>query len=60
MMLIPKASYLAAQAGDVFYVAEEEGKVIGVMGLDYRHVETNKYGAAGVEDSRSECLSERG
>ena len=38
--LIPQAGYLAAQAGDVFYVAEEEGKVIGVMGLDYRHVET--------------------
>ena len=38
--LIPREGYLAALEYDVFYVAEDEGKVIGVLGLDYRHVET--------------------
>ena len=38
--MISGENYLAALAHDVFYVAEDEGKVIGVLGLDYRHVET--------------------
>lgn len=38
--LFSKEDFKAALDGDVFYVAESDGAVIGVMGLEYRHIET--------------------
>ena len=41
--LFSKEDFKAALAGDVFYVAESDGAVIGVMGLEYRHIETSAH-----------------
>ena len=41
--LISREGYLAALNGYAFYVAEKEGKVVGVLGLQYRHIETQSH-----------------
>ena len=38
--LFTKDVFNAALSGDTFYVAECGEKVVGVMGLEYRHIET--------------------
>ena len=38
--LISITGYMAALTEETFYVAEDGGKVVGVMGLEYRHIET--------------------
>ena len=38
--LFSKEDYKAALSGDAFYVAENDKNVVGVMGLEYRHIET--------------------
>ena len=38
--MISRESYKAALAGDTYFVAEVDTKVVGVMGLEYRHIET--------------------
>ena len=39
-LLFSKEDFKAALSGDTFYVAEGEGIIVGVMGLEYRHIET--------------------
>ena len=38
--LLSQESYLQALSDDAFYVAEIDGNVVGVMGIQFRHVET--------------------
>ena len=38
--LLPIDGFRAALADDLFYVAEIDGKVVGVLGLEFRHIET--------------------
>ena len=38
--LFSKEDFKVALSGDTFYVAESKGTIVGVMGLEYRHIET--------------------
>lgn len=38
--LIPSDVFQEIAAGDTFYVAETEGKVVGVLEIEFRHIET--------------------
>lgn len=38
--LIPSDVFQEIAAGDNFYVAETEGKVVGVLEIEFRHIET--------------------
>ena len=38
--VLTKDDFLAAVADGTFYVAEDKEKVVGVMGIQYRHIET--------------------
>ena len=41
--IITKEEFLEALEGDTFYVAEDGEKVIGIMGLTYRHIESSSH-----------------
>ena len=41
--IITKKEFLEALEGDTFYVAEDGEKVVGIMGLTYRHIESSSH-----------------
>ena len=42
--LLPKAVFEEIVKGDTFYIAENEGNVIGILELIFRHIESPAHG----------------